>query len=94
MNDSDYRIILWRSAGNRLDLIEQSLVYKLNGNAKSIYFTNSIIPRPFIQSNGTFLEILVTTTSSFYKFRIPLANVISYFYYCFVTKIGYLFHFN
>lgn len=90
---NDYRFIIWRINGNQLELIEQSLVYKLNENCKRIIFQNSmIIPRihiakDFSDSNFPIIQILIATTFKLYRlsFKVPLND--------FTTK-SILYNFN
>lgn len=77
---NDYRFIIWRIAGNQLELIEQSLVYKLNDNCKRIVFKNAmIIPRVHVHKDLSdpslpIIQILLTTTAKLYRlvFRIHM----------------------
>lgn len=77
---NDYRFIIWRINGNQLELIEQSLVYKLNENCKRIIFKNSmIIPRIHIEKDFRdpslpIIQILIATTFKLYRltFKVQL----------------------
>ena len=69
---NDHRFIIWRVNGNQLELVEQSLVYKLSNNCKRIHFKNAmIIPRVFVHMEETSnpnIQVLVATTSKLYRF--------------------------
>ena len=69
---NDHRFIIWRVNGNQLELVEQSLVYKLSDNCKRIHFKNAmIIPRVFVHMEETSnpnIQVLVATTSKLYRF--------------------------
>ena len=77
-NDSELNVR--RINGNQLELIEQSLVYKLSENCKRITFKNSmIIPRVHIHKDFgdiaiPLVQILIATTFKLYRltFKIQL----------------------
>jgi hypothetical protein len=75
----DTRLIVWRIDGPQLELIEQSLVHKLNGNCKRIHFKNAmIIPRVFIcELAAQFIIVCVATSSKLYRIVFPIQLITS-----------------
>ena len=69
--------ILRRIQGNQLELIEQSVIHRLNGNCKRIHFRNAmIIPKVYIHmhkiDNLSYIFVLVATTSKLYRLIFPI----------------------
>ena len=72
-----------RINGNQLELIEQSLVHKLNGNCKRIHFKNAmIIPKVFISMHAIdasqFILVTIATTSKLYRLVFPAQVIINF----------------
>jgi hypothetical protein len=69
--------LLRRIIGNKLELIEQSLTNKLNGNFKRIHFKDSmIIPKIHLHKleyeSGNFsIMLLLATSSKLYRLVFP-----------------------
>ena len=77
LNLKSFILILRRIQGNQLELIEQSVIHRLNGNCKRIHFRNAmIIPKVYIHmhkiDNLSYIFVLVATTSKLYRLIFPL----------------------
>jgi hypothetical protein len=76
---SFFHLLRRRVLGNRLDLVEQSLVHKLNANAKHIYFNNSTItPSSLsIHRHDNSVHVLLSTKIKLYRFVLPIRAHVS-----------------
>jgi hypothetical protein len=62
-----------RINGNKIELIEHSLIHKLDKNAKRIHFSNAfIIPNVCLTEFDKSIHLLLATSIGFYRFIFPI----------------------